>query len=195
MKIVGITGGIGSGKTTVCKIFETLGVPVFYADQEAKELYHLPEIKAKVISLLGKKVLDKHNKIDRKQLAKIIFNDKQSLATINQIIHPEVRKRFIAWAKLQKGIPFVIMEAAIMIESGAHKSIDYLISVISDKKLIINRVIERDNIDLQSIKSRMSKQVSDSVRRKYSDFIILNDNKHSLIQQVLSVYKKVKGKK
>ena len=190
MKVVGITGGIGSGKTTVCKIFELLGVPVFYADEEAKKLYDDSKIKSKVLKLFGNKILEKNRSIDKKKLAEIVFSDKASLTKLNAMIHPEVRKKFNQWKKKQKGKKYVIKEAAIMIESGAHKELDYLVSVISHKSLRINRIINRDKVEIPSIERRMKEQISDKEREKYSDAVIVNDDKHSLIEQVLKLHNK-----
>ncbi len=194
MKIVGVTGGIGSGKTTVCRIFELLGVPVFYADDEVKRLYDDAKIRTKVVKLFGAKILDKSKKIDRNKLAEIIFSDKPSLAKLNAIIHPEVRKKFVVWQKKQKGAKYVIKEAAIMIESGAHKELDYLISINSPKDLRIKRISNRNNVSIEEINKRIKEQISDKEREKYSDAIIINDDAHSLIEQALDLHKKFSGK-
>ena len=194
MKVLGITGGIGSGKTTVCKIFELLGVPVFYADDEAKQLYDDAKIKSRVLKLFGKKILEKGNKIDKKKISEFVFSDKKLLAKLNAIIHPEVRKRFSAWMKKKNGSKYVIKEAAIMIESGSHKELDYLVSVNSPKVLRIKRIINRSNMPVEEINKRIKEQISDKERAKYSDVIILNDDKHSLIEQVLKLHAKLTGK-
>ena len=194
MKVVGITGGIGSGKTTVCQLFELLGVPVFYADDEAKKLYEDAKIRAKVVMLFGKKVLDKSKRIDKIKLAEIAFSNKALLGKLNAIIHPEVRKRFLGWMKKQKGVKMVIKEAAIMIESGANKDIDYLISINSPKDVKINRILKSRNLSIDEIEKRMSEQLSDKEREKYADAIIVNDEEHSLIQQVLELHRKLAGK-
>lgn len=194
MKVLGITGGIGSGKTTVCKLFELLGVPVFYADDEAKKLYEDPKIRAKVVRLFGKLVLDKNKKIDKAKLAGIVFSDKALLSSLNSIIHPEVGKRFATWTKKQKYAKLVIKEAAIMIESGANKWLDYLVSVNSPKELKMKRLLIRNNTDVADIEKRMNEQMSDKERAKYSDAVILNDEKHSLIEQVVKLHKKFSGK-
>jgi dephospho-CoA kinase len=194
MKVIGITGGIGSGKTTVCKLFELLGVPVFYADDEAKKLYNDARIKARVVKLFGKKILEKGAKIDKKKLAEIMFSDKALLNKLNAIIHPEVGKQFIAWKGKQKGHKMVIREAAIMIESGTRSDIDYLISVISPKDLKISRVLKYRNLSIQDIESRMKEQISDEERQKHSDAIILNDETHSLIEQVMKLKRKLDAK-
>lgn len=191
MKVVGVTGGIGSGKTTVCKIFELLGIPVFYADAEAKKLYDDAAIKSKVVKLFGKKILGKDGKVDKAKLASIIFNDKSSLAKINSLIHPVVRKKFHQWKNRQKGVEYVIEEAAIMVESGAHSELDYLISINADKILRINRINKRENASNSDVKKRVDEQISDKKREKYADAIIINDGKHSLIEQALNIHAKL----
>lgn len=190
MRTVGITGGIGSGKTTVCKLFELLGVPVFYADEEAKKLYELARIRSKVVKLAGKKVLGKDKRIDKQKLAELVFSDKVLLAKLNAIIHPEVRKQFEAWKKKQKGAKWVLKEAAIMIESGAHRELNYLVHITSPKELKIKRLLNSRNLTLAEIERRMNEQMSDTERAKYSDAVIVNDEKHSLIEQVLKLHKK-----
>jgi dephospho-CoA kinase len=194
MRTVGITGGIGSGKTTVCRIFELMGIPVFYADTEAKKLYDVPEIRSKVVALFGKKVLAKGGKIDKKKLADIVFDDRSALSKINSLIHPAVRQRFLEWKKQQKRAPYVIKEAAIMIESGAYKELDHLISVTSPKSLRISRVIGRDNVVKSNIEKRISEQISDIEREKCSDKVIVNDERHSLIEQVLRIHRSLSRK-
>ena len=191
MKVVGITGGIGSGKTTVCKIFELLGVPVFYADDEAKKLYDDKKIISKVIELFGKKILDSTKKVNKKKLAEIVFNHKSSLSKLNAIIHPEVKRKFETWKKKQTSAKYVIKEAAIMIESGSHKDVEYLVSVTADKSLRINRIMNRDKIGKTEVTKRINEQMSDKERAKYSDTIIINDGSHSLIEQALKIHGRI----
>jgi dephospho-CoA kinase len=194
MFVVGITGGMGSGKTTVCKIFELLGIPVFYADDEAKKLYDNKTIKLKVVKVFGAAILNKNREIDKKELSKKVFDNKALLAKLNVIVHPEVRKKFIVWNKKQKGKKYVIKEAAIMIESGAYKELDYLISVSSPKSLRIRRILYRNNVDVSEIMKRIKEQISDKKRAEYSDAIIVNDDKHSLIEQVLKIHRRLTEK-
>jgi len=191
MKVVGLTGGIGSGKTTVCKIFELLGIPVFYADDEAKKLYDEAAIKSKVVKLFGKTILTKEGKVDKIKLASIVFSDKPSLKKINSLIHPAVRQKFNLWKKRQKAVKYVIKEAAIMIESGVYKEMDYLISINSPKLLKINRMIQSSKLGISEIKKRMKEQIFDKERGKYADEIIINDDQHSLIEQVLHIHEKL----
>ena len=194
MKIVGITGGIGSGKSTVCRIFETLGVPVFYADDEAKKLYGEARIRVLVAKLFGPSVLGRNKKVDNAKLAGIVFADRASLAKLNALIHPEVQKKFISWSKKQKGAKYLIKEAAIMIESGSHKHIDYLVLVTSPKELKINRLLNYRKWDIVEIEKRMAEQISDAEREKHADVIIANDEAHSLIAQVLKLHAELSGK-
>lgn len=191
MLTVGITGGMGSGKTTVCKIFELLGVPVFYADDEAKKMYDNRNIKFKVVKIFGATVLNKNKEIDKQELSKIVFKDKVLLAKLNAIIHPEVRKKFIEWKNKKMGEKYVLKEAAIMIESGAYKELDYLISINSPKLLRIKRVLTRTKLTKEEINRRMREQLSDKKRAEYSDAIIINDDTHSLIEQVVKIHRQL----
>ncbi|HEY4797998.1 MAG TPA: dephospho-CoA kinase [Bacteroidia bacterium] len=194
MKVVGITGGIGSGKSTVCKIFELLGVPIFYSDDEAKKLYDDKKVVAKVCELFGKKVLDKNGKVDKKKLAEIVFSNNESLGKINALIHPLVRKKFEAWKKQNSSSKYVIKEAAILIESGIYKELDFLISVRAPKSLVVNRISKYKKINKIDLKNRISSQISDKEREKYSDAIIVNDGSHSLIEQVLQIDHRLRKK-
>ena len=188
MKLVGITGGIGSGKTTVCALFELLGVPVFYADTEAKKLYADRHIKSKIIKVFGREVYGTNGQVDKLKLANIIFKNRTQLKKLNRIIHPKVQSKFDLWKRKHKKFNYVIKEAAIMIESGSDKDIDYLINVKSKKNLIINRLMKREGMTLEKIKAIMNEQVSDDVRAKFSDVQIMNDGKQSLIDQVLKIH-------
>ena len=188
MKVIGVTGGIGSGKTTVCKIFELLGIPVFYADDEAKKLYDDKKIVSKVVQRLGKTILGLDKKIDKKKTAALVFNSKPALAQLNAIIHPEVKRKFDDWKKKQKAAKYLIKEAAIMIESGSNNNIDYLVSVIANKELRISRIINRDKVIGIEVEKRINEQISDKERLKYSDAIISNDGNQSLIKQVLKIH-------
>ena len=194
MLTVGITGGMGSGKTTVCKIFELLRVPVFYADDEAKKLYDNKTIKQKIVKVFGATILNKNKEIEKRILSQKVFNDKSLLAKLNAIIHPEVRRNFNEWKKQQKDKKYVIKEAAVMIESGAHKEIDYLISVKSSKSLRIKRLLDRNNLTVSEINKRINQQLSDKKRAQYADAIINNDDKHSLIEQALKIHRQLTEK-
>jgi dephospho-CoA kinase len=188
MKVVGVTGGIGSGKSIVCKLFSLLGVPVFDADAEAKKMYEQTVIKKKVVKLMGKQVLLPNGSIDKTKLSELIFADTKQLKRINSIIHPPVKKRFLTWKKANKQHSYVVKEAAIMVESGTYKEVDFLISVNAPQKMRIERLLKRGGLSVSQITQRMKLQLSDVKRNKYADAIIYNDLHHSLIEQVLQLH-------
>ncbi|MDR9487498.1 dephospho-CoA kinase [Salibacter sp.] len=188
--IVGVTGGIGSGKSTVCRIFQSFGIPVFDADQRAKALYIESEnVKSQVIELLGERAY-KSDKPDKEYIANQVFGDKSKLEKLNQIIHPAVKSDFEDWYHSQN-TTYVIKEAAIMIESGSYKQCDKLILVTAPKELRIKRVVERDNTSADEVEKRMSNQMTDDEKRKYCDFEILNDGNSSLIEQVRDIHRQL----
>ncbi|MDR9398460.1 MAG: dephospho-CoA kinase [Salibacter sp.] len=188
--IVGVTGGIGSGKSTVCRIFQSFGIPVFDADQRAKALYIESEnVKSQVIELLGERAY-KSDKPDKEYIANQVFGDKSKLEKLNQIIHPAVKSDFEDWYHSQN-TTYVIKEAAIMIESGSYKQCDKLILVTAPKELRIKRVVERDNTCADEVEKRMSNQMTDDEKRTYCDFEILNDGNSSLIEQVRDIHRQL----
>jgi dephospho-CoA kinase len=189
MKIIGLTGGIGSGKSTVCRIFEVLNVPVFYADDEAKALYESVQVIEAITKLLGNEILNEDGKIDRKKMAAVIFEDSEKLLQIQQLIHPLVKQRFEEWMDIyQKEALYCIREAAILIESGAYKDCDKIIVLTAPEEIRIQRVMKRDNCSEEEVKSRMAHQMKDSERLKYADFVINNDGKQPLIRQVIQIH-------
>ncbi len=185
---VGITGGIGSGKTMVCKIFEMLGVPVYYADFHAKRLMETnPAISKGLTSLFGPSIIS-NGKIERNKLAEIIFNDTNAITAVNNLVHPEVRKDFIEWIKTMSGHDYVIEEAAILFESGAYKLLDFNITVSAPEEMRISRVMARDNISRESVISRINNQMNDQEREKLADAVILNDESDLLIPRILTLH-------
>lgn len=188
---VGITGGIGCGKTTVCKIFEAMGVPVYYADDRAKKLMSSDKkVKMAIIALLGKDAYFGNGRLNRKFISAKIFNDKKLLQKLNKIVHPAVQKDGDKWFARQKTV-FAIKEAALLIESASYKSLDLLILVTAPVALRISRVMQRDKSDRQSVERRIKNQLSDAEKAKFANFIIINDGKKSLIAQVTKIYKKL----
>jgi len=189
---IGITGGIGSGKSTVCKIFKLLGVPVFEADLVAKVLINSnTEIKNGLIHLFGKNIYNSNNKVDRKMLANLIFNDDTLMEKVNHLVHPVVRNEFVNWQKLQK-TDYIIHEAAILFESGFYKMMDYTILVSAPEEIRINRVTKRDNSSPDLVQSRIRKQWPDEEKRNLASIELVNDNKNLLIPQILEIDKKLK---
>lgn len=187
---IGITGGIGSGKTTVCKMFEILGIPVYYADSRAKALMtEDPHLVAQIKNLLGKKVYRKDGSLDRKRIAKIVFNDKEKLSQLNALVHPAVAIDGDRWHKSQTNVPYTLKEAALLVESGSYKSMDYLISVWAPKELRIERVQIRDNASREEVEARIDKQMPEIEKLIAADLVIINDEKTSLIEQIVTIHK------
>ena len=192
MMVVGITGGIGSGKSIVCKVFALLGIPVYDADSEAKLLYEkYPELKSKVKEHFGDAVIDKQGKINKKKLSELIFNDDKKLELLNKLVHPLVKKDFEEWIELHKGFPYLIKEAAILIESGASALCDRIINVSSPLDLRIERLMKRDGKSKSDLEKIMKKQMTDEERNTQSDFIVINDEVQMVIPQVLKIHQAI----
>ena len=185
MKVLGVTGGIGSGKTTVCGIFKTLGVPVFSSDEVSKDILFTPHIQKKVEELFGNQVLQ-NGVLSKQKLAKYIFSSEDALESLNQLLHPKVSEAFETWKKHQKH-NVVIKEAAILFESGGDKSCDYVLNVYCSEQERIRRVLLRDDRSELGIKAIIARQWSDNERKKHSDFTINNESE-KLIPQVLNLY-------
>jgi dephospho-CoA kinase len=180
---IGLTGGIGSGKSLIGKIVENLGYPVYYSDLAAKELVDTDsEIRSQLIGLLGSEVYIV-NELNRPFLAQQLFKNDQLRIQVNQIIHPKVRSAFEEWCNRQNS-PYVFNEAAILFETGAYKTMDKNLLVTAPTELRIQRVIERDKMAVQQVEERISKQWSDNEKRALADFIIINDEKEPLIAQI-----------
>ncbi len=187
MTIVGITGGIGSGKSTVCKVFETLGMPVFNSDDEAKSVYtDFPEVLEAVRSQFGDIVFS-GVELNKAALASIVFENEEALRKLNQLIHPLVRSKFDKWVEKQNS-PYVLREAAILIESGAAADCDFVILVKAPESVRIERVLLRNGLSEVQIKQRMTAQMSDDEKSPKSDFIINNDGSELVLHQILKIH-------
>ena len=190
MVVVGLTGGIGSGKTTVLRYFESLGVPVYIADIEAKALMNRSKvIKRKLTHLFGEQAY-KDSKLNRPYLASKIFNDKSLLAKMNAIVHPKVASHFKRWIKKQDA-PYVIKEAAIIFENKLESQYTYIITVVANEDLRIKRVIKRDNTSVEKIKSIISNQLPDEKKINKSDFAVTNNDLDSTKAQAISIHKEI----
>lgn len=188
---LGITGGIGSGKSTVSQIFATLGIPVYIADIESKRLTDTsPIIKYKLTKLFGEDLYP-NNRLDKKKLASLIFNNEEYLDKVNKIIHPEVAKDYQDWVTKHKKSNIVAKEAAILFESGFNKFVDKTIMVYTPLEMRIERTMKRDNVNRENVLNRIKNQMPDEEKAKLSDFIIVNDNSRSLIEQVLTILKEL----
>jgi len=188
---IGITGGIGSGKTTVCKIFEVLGIPVFYADPEAKNIMVKDELLiAGIKETFGEESYFSDGTLNNKHIAGIVFNDEAELKKLNALVHPAVFRGFDNWEKqIPASTPYTLKEAALLFESGSYKMCDINILVTAPLELKISRVMQRDGISAEQVKARMDKQLSDEEKVKLADYSIINDEKNSIIEQVYTLHK------
>ena len=185
--IVGLTGGIGSGKTTIAKMFNKLGIPVYTADLEAKKLTNSSEkIKKELIELLGEDAY-LNDKLNKKFVANLIFNNEDLLSKVNTIIHPRVAEHFEEWYKAQDA-PYCIKEAAILFENGAYKKCDYTILITAPLEIRIDRVIKRDSSTIQEVKSRIKNQWDDAKKSLLADFIIENIDLETSQQKVNDIH-------
>jgi len=185
---VGLTGGIGSGKSTVAAIFETLGTPVYYADKEAKRLM-IEDVNLiqSIKELLGKESYSNGN-LNREYIASVVFNEPKKLEQLNQLIHPLTIADSDNWM-LQQSTPYAIKEAALIFESNSESHLDVIIGVTSPESLRIKRVMERDGIDEAAVRQRMSRQMSEDEKIKKCNFVITNDEPFLLTRQVLLIHK------
>jgi len=193
---VGITGGIGSGKSIAARVFERLLVPVFYADTEAKALYtESLEVKRKIIKLLGKESYLPSGEPNRQVIASKIFNNEELLHKVNQIIHPAVAENFNFFCYLHsKKKPYVIKEAAILFESNAHKDLDYTICVDAPEDIRIKRVMQRDKVTEEDVRQRIKNQWPAEKKAALADFVVLNDGKTMLLPQIIRLHEQFNEK-
>ena len=187
---VGITGGIGSGKTTICNFFDVLGLPIFIADTEAKRIMDSsPIVRSKLILSFGEEIYLPNHALDRKKLAKMVFNSPLLLAKINSIVHPEVHKHFQEWCNRQDS-PYIVYEAAILFESGFYQEMDFNILVTAPEEERVKRVLLREHTTENDIKNRIAKQWQDNEKEELADFIIANNNRELIIPQLIELDKK-----
>ncbi|WP_155285039.1 dephospho-CoA kinase [Capnocytophaga felis] len=190
MMVVGLTGGIGSGKTTIAKMFEELGISVYISDTEAQKLIETDEnIKRKIKSSFGE-LAYVDGKYNRKYIAEIVFSDRDKLRLINEIVHPEVAKHFSQW-KAKQNSPYVIKESAILFESGAYHDCDYIITVTADEQERIRRVVERDGVTENSVRERIKNQWNDEKKMNMSDEVINNIDIESSSLKVQEIHSKL----
>lgn len=193
-KLVGITGGIGSGKSTVAKIFEILGIPVYYADDRAKSLMnHDSELKKQIIQEFGEESYTSDGDINRKYLASTVFSDPEKVKKINSLVHPAVGRDFEIWASIQS-TPYVLKEAALIFETEGEKKLDAVINVSSPLKIRVNRVLMRDpHRSLEQINQIIDQQIPDEDKNERADFVIKNTENKMLIPQVLEIHQKLQS--
>ena len=191
-KVIGLTGGIGSGKTTIANYFASLGVPVYIADEEAKKILYTPDAVAEVTAAFGEEVLTEGIP-DRKKLATVVFNNPEKLQMLNNIIHPKVGEHFYNWLMAHNNVTFVIKEAAILFESGSYKNCDKVILVTAPEDIRVKRVMDRDGSTAQEVRKRMANQWDDDKKKELSDFIISNIILDDAKNQARSIYNTLKN--
>ncbi|MGN6353587.1 MAG: dephospho-CoA kinase [Parafilimonas sp.] len=186
---IGLTGGMGSGKTTVSKIFNVLGIPVFYADEAAKTIMNEnAALKEGIINLFGKEAYT-NDILNRKYISGIVFNDKFKLEQLNALVHPVTIAAADEWANAQSSA-YIIKEAALMFESPAAANLDYIIGVYAPQHLRLQRVMDRDNVLREAVLARMNNQLDETIKMKLCDFVIINDEQTAVLPQVLELHKK-----
>ena len=188
-KIIGLTGGIGSGKSTIANYIASKGIPVYIADEEAKKLMELPEVITSVQSIFSENVLDKFGKLNRKKIADLVFNSPTQLTQLNNVVHPLVKNHFIEWLKIHSNAPYVIKEVAILFETGGNTACDKVILVTAPEEIRIERAMKRDNVSKETIVSRMNNQLPESEKITKSDFIIHNTDLNKTFIQVDEILK------
>ena len=189
---VGITGGIGSGKTLVCNFFEILNVPVYYADDRAKFLMNSDEdIKQGIKNAFGPDAYDKNGKLNRAFLANQVFNNKEKLEKLNSLVHPAVWNDTSKWMQSNADEPYVLYEAAILFESGSYKMLNKVITVYAPKETRIKRVVARDKTNIKEVQKRIDNQMSYEEKIAKSDYVVYNDGSQELISQILNIHKEL----
>jgi dephospho-CoA kinase len=189
--IVGLTGGIGSGKSTVAKMFAVLGVPVYNSDERAKEMYYEAGVKEQVIAILGAEAYDAQAKINRAYISEKIFSNKELLQKINSVIHPAVGRDFKKFVEEHKMSKIIIKESALLFEAGLKDKVDKVIFVSSPLDERIVRIMKRDNASREQVLKRMANQAPDENKIAQSDFVIQNNEQNAIIPQVLRIHKEL----
>ncbi len=191
---IGITGGIGSGKSTVAAVFEVLGIPVYYADSRAKWLMvNDQKLMTSIKNIFGTDAYLMDGSLNRPLIAKIAFNNPEKLKKLNALVHPVVKLDYEHWHRQQKNVPYTLKEAALLFESGSAHELDAVIEVFAAQKIRINRVRKRDGLTRKQVLSRIRNQMPESEKRKLADFVLLNDGKNGLIKQVLDLHQRLKN--
>ena len=187
MMKIGLTGGIGSGKSTVAQVFEVLGIPVFYADIETRKMMNEDEgLKELIIKNFGINSY-KDGSLNRSYIASIVFNDPEKLELLNSLTHPAIKRNGEEWMQQQK-TPYAIHEAALIFEAGVSERLDYVIGVNAPQALRIKRVMDRDNVTREEVLKRISRQIDEDIKMKLCDFVIYNDEQKLIVPQVLSLH-------
>ena len=186
---VGLTGGIGSGKSHISKIFCRLGVPIYDSDSATKELYQTnQQLKNELICAFGEQTYDANGVLNRKYLGELVFSDKNNLELINEIVHPEVKLDFEKWLMKNSEAHYIIKEAAILIESKAYLQLDKIIVVSAPINLRINRVMKRDNTTKSEVNKRIKNQLPEKELLSYADYVVINNETDALLPNILTIH-------
>ena len=188
-KIIGLTGGIGSGKSTVANYIASKGIPVYIADEEAKKIMERDDVKQKIQNLFTESILNSDNSLNRKKIAEFVFNNPDKLKELNAIVHPEVQLHFKNWLKEHKNYPFIIKEVAILFETGGNKQCDKVILITAPEELRIERAKKRDNLTKKDILVRIKNQISESKKKELSDFVVENINLNNTFLKIDEILK------
>lgn len=192
---VGLTGGIGSGKSLVAKVFNKIGAPVYDSDSIAKQLYLTDKLlKQKMVEAFGEECYLSDGQLNKAYIRQLIFNNKEKLIQINQIVHPRVALHFKNWVEGHSNKDYIIKEAAILIESGAYKQVDKIIVVSAPIDVRIRRVTERDGMTKAEVQKRLENQLSESELQSYADYLVVNDGQSPILPQILKIHKKMSDK-
>jgi len=190
---VAVTGGIGSGKSVVCKVFSALGVPVYHADERARLLMNTDSrLKDSLIQLFGRELYDEDG-LRRKWMAERIFGNDKLVEKVNSLVHPAVHHDFLKWADEYTNEPYVIEEAALTFESGGERFFDRVIVVTAPESLRVKRVVDRDGVDEEAVRSRMKHQMSQEEKEERAHFVIKNDNETMILPQILALHAELKN--
>jgi len=188
---VGITGGIGSGKTTVCRLFKTLGVAVYYADDRAKQIMvEDAELVGQLKAAFGEDIYRSTGELNRPLLAERVFHNPDALKKLNELVHPAVFRDAAAWMERHRAMPYTIREAALLFESGSYLLVDEIVMVWAPEALRLQRAMARDGLSESDVRARMERQWSEDEKRKRSQHVIVNDGEHLLIPQVLALHQR-----
>ena len=196
-KIIGLTGGIGSGKSTVANYIASKGIPVYIADEEAKKIMEREDVKQKIQNLFSDSVLNPDNSLNRKKIAEFVFNNPEKLKELNAIVHPEVQLHFKNWVKEHENFPYIIKEVAILFETGGNKQCDKVILITAPEELRIERAMKRDNVTKKDILVRINNQLPESKKKELSDFIVENidlSNTFLKIDEIIKILSKLSKK-
>jgi len=192
MKRIGLTGNIGTGKSTVAGIFEILGVPVYHADKRSREFLDSEDVKKQISSIFGKHLINTMQKVDRRTLAEIVFSDKNKLSHLNAILHPLVEQDFNCWCSTYQDKGYILHEAAILFESGFHRLFDATILVTAPEDICITRVMNRDRVSRELVLDRIRNQWPIEEKQKLANYVIINDDKTMVIPQVFEIHQTLK---